>query len=37
MEWSKGRYESVGEQLLGAGPEGFRIASPNVVAKLRRR
>jgi len=37
MEWSKGRYESVGEQLLGAGPEGFRITSPNAVAEVRRR
>jgi hypothetical protein len=37
MEWSKGRHESVGKQLLDAGPEGFRITSPNAVAELRRR
>ena len=36
MEWSQGRCESLGEQLL-RGAEGFRITSRYAVAELRRR
>jgi hypothetical protein len=40
MEWSNGRYESVGEQLLPAAEvviERAAPASPYAVAELRRR